>query len=99
MNTHFAIVQGARPSWHHEVLTVWETPKCSIGGLVIHCLPTPIPTFHYSFFFKKIFLMFIFEREIEHKRGRAERKRETQNPKQPPGSDTGLELTSREIMT
>ena len=45
--------------------------------------------------------MFIFERERE----REEQRRDTQNPKQAPGSelsaqpDVGLELMNREIMT
>ena len=49
--------------------------------------------------------MFIFEREKERDRARAwegQRERETQNPKQAPGSELSaqrLELTNREIMT
>ena len=52
--------------------------------------------------------MFIFERERESmSRGGAERERETQKPKQAPGSvcavstepNMGLELTNQEIMT
>ena len=45
------------------------------------------------------------QRETEHEQGRG-RERETQNPKQAPGSravgtepDAGLELTDREIVT
>ena len=51
--------------------------------------------------------MFIFERESERGKasaGEGQRERETQNPKQAPGSElsepnAGLERTNREIMT
>ena len=51
--------------------------------------------------------MFIFERESEQA-GEGQRERETQNPKQAPGSrpravstepNTGLELTDHEVVT
>ena len=61
--------------------------------------------------FFKFFNVHVWERERESARphahtGEGQRERETQNPKQPPGSelsatgpDVGLQLTDREIMT
>ena len=52
------------------------------------------------------FNVYLFLREKEHEQGEGQRERETQNPKQAPGSelsapepDTGLELMNREMMT
>ena len=47
-----------------------------------------------SVYLKKIFLMFIFERETECEWGRG-RERETQNPKQAPGSDLSAQSLMR----
>ena len=54
----------------------------------------------FIFYFKKVFLMFIFERERERDRaqvgeGQRERERETQNPKQTPGSELSAQNPRR----
>ena len=55
--------------------------------------------FHF-FSFLNIFLMFIYFWETESDReGAGQKEMETQNPKQGPGSELGLKLTSSEIMT
>ena len=69
--------------------------------LEISCL---LPAARATFFLLKIFLVIYFISEKERKRktdcegGRA-RERETQNPKQAPGSKLGLKPTNHKIMT
>ena len=77
------------------------TTRCPLA-LFFPCQTVPFTCFYFIllYFIFFYFIMFIFEREGETQsvsEGGAERERETQNPKQVPGSE--LSTQNHEIMT